>query len=93
VIDPELLPLLLPVILLVLRAPAQARQEPHLSSPDSTPPAGGDKKRKSPTCLTRRGRRAVLGSLDIDQQSRTAAGAKRLDQFSRSVQKERKKRR
>jgi hypothetical protein len=53
VVDSELLPLLL-VVVPVLRASAQARQEAHLSSPESTPTAGEgehEAKKKSPILL------------------------------------------
>lgn len=62
VVDSELLPLLL-VVVPVLRASAQARQEAHLSSPESTPTAGEgehEAKKKIPNPVTFRRRLLLL---------------------------------
>jgi len=50
-IDSELFPLLVVVVVLVLRTSAQARQEGHLSSPESTPTAGAEHEAKIPKSL------------------------------------------
>lgn len=75
-IDSELLPLLV-VVVLVLRTSAQARQEAHLSSPESTPPAGGKQEAKIPqsfSCLDG-------GFVPPEYQQTTARSCQEVDQF------------